>query len=430
MQKRGISIALPLINQADFGFVADEKTNRIIYSLKAINGIGDDVVRLIIENRPYTSIKDFYQRMIETKLVKTSQMIQLIKSGCFVELDNPDRAITMKNFIQRYVICSATKLTLQQFNRLIQFDTTYHFIPQSVKMAIRHKFFKDYVLDESFWHSNIIDENSKRKLPKKGYNDRWFKLDSESMSFFQQFYTEQSVTAVEGEYFVISEKKLTKENEKLIQPLKDWMTQDNALKTYNWCLFQEAWNKYAAGTISKWEMDSLSIYNEPHELISIDNYQYGIVDFFTESEKPLVYDYYTRTVKQFVDGEEHKVAKKFPKYRIIRLAGTVLDKNKDKHMVTLLTTTGVVTAKFNKGAFLYYDKQISQVNVDGTKTTIEKSWFSRGNKILICGYRDENQFRVYKYSDTIYRHTCQLITDVLDDGRIIALTERKMMNEE
>lgn len=430
MQKHGISVSLPLINKAEFGFIPDEKTNRIIYSLKAINGIGDDVVRLLIEHRPYLSMADFYDRMIETKLIKTSQMIQLIKAGCFIELDNTDRISTMREFLINHVISPASKLTLQQFNRLIQFDDIYHFINKDVKMAIRHKFFKDYVLDECFWYCDYIDETSKRKLPRKGYHDRWYKLDDDSMDFFQQYYTENSVTTVADEYFVISEKKFLKENDKLIQPLKDWMAQESVVDKYNWCLFQEAWDKYAKGTVAKWEMDSISIYNEPHELIGVDNYQYGIVDFFEEPEKPVVYDYYTRTVKQMINGSEHKVKKKFPKYRIVRLAGTVLDKNKDKHMVTILTTTGVVTAKFNKGAFLHYDKQLSQINPDGTKSTIEKSWFTRGNKILICGYRDENQFRVYRYADTIYKHTCQLIAEIKEDGRITAITERMRVNEE
>lgn len=424
MQKSGIDIALPLINQAELGFTPDEPNNRIIYSLKAINGIGDDVVREIISHRPYTSMEDFYSRMIDTKIVKKSQMIQLIKAGCFVELDNPDRKQTMKYFLENYVIKKADKLTLQQFNSLIQFNSIYSIIPKQLEMPIRHKYFKDYVLQDCFLYKRHIDPKSKRALPKCGYNDRWFKLDKDAMEFFQQFYPDTIVTEIVGDYFVISEKKFIKENDKKLQPLRDWFGTEEAVNAYNTCQLAESWKDYAEGTVSKWEMDSLSIYREPHELIALDNAAYGVVDYFQLPEEPKVVSWYTRTVKQEIDGENYWVKKQFPKYEIVRLAGTVIDKDKDKHMLSLLTTTGVVTVKFNKGQYVNYDKTVSEINPDGSKTTIEKSWFARGNKILVSGYRNGDQFRAYKYVDSIYKHTCNLITDIREDGTIAVNTER------
>jgi len=216
----------------------------------------------------------------------------------------------------------------------------------------------------------------------------------------------------------------------LMEPLKNWFETEEAVRDYNQCLFYEEWNKHAKGSISKWEMDSLSIYREPHELANIQNELYGVVDFFKQPEQPEPYSFYIRNVKQEIDGKIYYVPKQIPKYKIVRLAGTVIDKNKDKHMVSLLTTTGVVTLKFNKGQFLHYDKAISSVNDKGDKTTDEKSWFARGNKILVCGYRSENQFRVYKYVDSTYKHCCHLITEIFEDGTIAATTERVNEKEE
>ena len=45
MQKEGITIANPDINEAQFSFDPDVENNAIIYALKAINGIGDDSVK-------------------------------------------------------------------------------------------------------------------------------------------------------------------------------------------------------------------------------------------------------------------------------------------------------------------------------------------------------------------------------------------------
>ena len=69
------------------------------------------------------------------------------------------------------------------------------------------------------------------------------------------------------------------------------------------------------------------------------------------------------------------------------------------------------------GVFAQYDKQISERGADGKKHVIEKSMFSRGNKIVVCGVRDGDSFRAKKYSKTPY-HLVEQITNVYEDGSI------------
>ena len=69
-------------------------------------------------------------------------------------------------------------------------------------------------------------------------------------------------------------------------------------------------------------------------------------------------------------------------------------------MISLLTTTGVVTVKMSAEQYARYKKQVSQVNPDGTKTVIEKSWFKRGTMLMFTGYRRDDQFVVKTYSNT------------------------------
>lgn len=428
MQKRDIQVSLPFINQADFGFIPDEKNNRIIYALKAINGIGDDVVRILLDNRPYTSMQDFYTRMIETGMIKKSQMIQLIKAGAFNELAGSEADDIMEEYIERYVVSYSKSLTLQQFNKMMDLNQKYHFIPGDLELPIRHKYFKDYVLDETFFRKNYI--NPDKKIPKCGYHDRWFTLNGISMPFFQQYYSEEPIEDIQGDMFVISEKKFLKENKKYIEPLQIWMKTEEALSTYNKLLCTEAYNQYAAGSLSKWEMDSLSIYaTQEHELSNLDNSLYGVENFFDMPSTPEIYAYYSRKIKTKTEDGFKTITRDFPKYRITRIAGTVIDKDKNKHMISLLTVNGVVTVKFNKGQFAHYDQQISKQNPDGTKSVLEKSWFKRGNKLLVCGYRSEDQFRAYKYAETAYKHTCVLITELNQDGTIQALAERVNVKE-
>ena len=428
MQKRDIQVSLPFINQADFGFIPDEKNNRIIYALKAINGIGDDVVRVLLDNRPYTSMQDFYTRMIDTGLIKKSQMIQLIKAGAFNELSGTTQDEIIKDYIEKYVVSYSKSLTLQQFNKMMELNQKYHFIPGDLELPIRHKYFKDYVLDGAFFCKNYV--NPDKKIPKCGYHDRWYILDEVSMPFFQQYYSEEPIEDIQGDMFVISEKKFLKENKKYIEPLQTWMKTEEALSTYNKLLCTEAYNQYAAGSLSKWEMDSLSIYaTQEHELSNLDNSLYGVENFFDMPSTPEIYAYYSRKIKTKTEDGFKTILRDFPKYRITRIAGTVIDKDKNKHMISLLTVNGVVTVKFNKGQFAHYDQQISKQNPDGTKSVLEKSWFKRGNKLLVCGYRSEDQFRAYKYAETAYKHTCVLIIDLNQDGTIQALAERVNVKE-
>ena len=110
-------------------------------------------------------------------------------------------------------------------------------------------------------------------------------------------------------------------------------------------------------------------------------------------------------------------------YKIHRIAGTVLDRDKNKKSVTLLTTSGVVTVKIYGDAFNYYNKQISEPQPNGKKKVIEKSWFTRGNKIIVTGIRRDGMFIAKKYKKTPY-HLVELITDITEDGLLETQKER------
>ena len=215
-------------------------------------------------------------------------------------------------------------------------------------------------------------------------------------------------------YILVKRGSLDREFDKLMADFKKNVLQSKeSLKAVNEKRFTEKWNEKVEGTISKWEMDSLSFYYHEHELAHVNKEQYLISDFNELPEDPVVTEYYT------FRGKEK------PRFKLTRICGTVLDKDKNKHMITLLTPNGVVTIKFYKGQFSFYDKQISEKDDETeTKTVLEKSWFKRGNKLLITGYRREDQFVPKKYVDSAYRHTLQLITDIDEEGNLKLQSER------
>ena len=183
------------------------------------------------------------------------------------------------------------------------------------------------------------------------------------------------------------------------------------LNTLNDKLFKDLTDKYCTGSISKWEMDSISFYYGPHELSEIDMIENNL-------------DYYSSLPNTpEIDYTFSKDGKDIPIYKLHRIAGTVLDKNKNKNTVTLLTTDGVVNVKIYQAQFAKYNKQISMKLPDGKKKVLEKSWFSRGNKLIFTGIKRDDMFIPKKYKSTKY-NVIELITNIYEDGTVETINER------
>lgn len=95
----------------------------------------------------------------------------------------------------------------------------------------------------------------------------------------------------------------------------------------------------------------------------------------------------------------------------------------------LLTTTGVVSVKFRQEYFALFDKQTFRKNSDGTKTVIEKSWFNRGNMIMVQGIRRGDEFVTKKYASS-NGHQLYHIDEVTADGSLVLRSERATGEEE
>jgi DNA polymerase-3 subunit alpha len=157
-------------------------------------------------------------------------------------------------------------------------------------------------------------------------------------------------------------------------------------------------------------MDAVCFYYHEHELAHIDTEKYGLADFYSLDEEPIV----EKTFKR--NGVD------IPIYKTFKIAGTVLSKNDPRHSVSILTTTGVVDIKFTKEYFAMYNRQISEIQPDGTKKVAEAGWFKRGEKILVTGFRRANQFVAKSYANT---KTHQLYKIVSINGSDIELVHER-----
>ena len=386
MRMAGIEITPPDINKSTYTFSPDMDTNTIRYGISGISRIGEDLIREIIANRPYNSLEDFLNKIKITK----PQMINLIKSGafdCFGE-----RVSIMHQYIN--MISDVKKrITLQNMKMLIDFNL----IPTEYSMVRRVYNFTKYIKKKEF-----------------KYNENYLIIDNIAYNFIEQYFDvdilEPCAQSPSG--FMINKNKWENIYQSYMDKVRPFIKSHNQelLDAVNNKLTEDVWNKYCSGNISKWEMDSVSFYSHNHELAAVDPNEYGWVNFFELDETPEI----ERVIP--IKG------KQVPIFRLFKIAGTVLDRDKAKKTITLLTTEGVVPVKAY-GVFEQYDKQISQKGPDGKKHIIEKSMFTRGNKIIVTGIRQEEAFVAKTYAKTPW-HRIEQITDIDEAGHITIKAER------
>lgn len=387
----GIEVSLVDINKSDYGFKPDVENNQILFGMKALSNVGASVVDQIKQNRPYVSIKDFMNRC---KLNKTA-MISLIKAGAFDELSKEDAEslnIDPRTWTMVYYLSITsnpkTRLNLQNMSTLIN----YNLLPESLDFEKIVYYFNKF-------------------LKARKWQDYYVMPEQNSMNFYSDHFDMEYIEIINN-CFVIKQKIWDKIYSKVMDKVRNWLqsNQQEVLKQLNLKLFEEEWNKYAEGNISFWEMKSLCFYYHDHELKNIDNNFYGIVDFNNLSSTPVVDYFFKRNGKQI------------PIYKLQRIAGTVIGKNDTRHIVTLLTPTGTVNVKFTRDYYAMFNRQISEVNEEGVKKVKEKGWFTRGNKLLVTGYRRDDTFVTKKYKST-GGHQLYLITNV--NGRRIELASAR-----
>lgn len=155
-------------------------------------------------------------------------------------------------------------------------------------------------------------------------------------------------------------------------------------------------------------------YHTKHELASVDNQRYNAVNFYNLSELPEVISYTNN------QGQDHQT------YKISALIGTVIDADNSKHLVSISTIYGVVNVKFFINAYNQFNQKISQINAKTQKKSVlDDSWFKRGTKIIVYGFRKENTFIAKTSYDTGYPRTVGIIERIIADGSLDIRYKRK-----
>ncbi len=414
LQQTGIAIQPPHVNTAQIGFIPDEATNSIVYGLKGVSKLNIETAQTIMDHRPYTSFDDFVTRLVETKqevvgengkaqsksLVSKGQLISLIKAGAFDELE---AGTTREALMERY-LRQLFKPRTTINDKFIQEVMELGMIDPQFEQELKHHYFKVYLKslpkyqDESVkaikWH--VISTGSPEQ-------------DEYTANYFFTHFADEMEEGRDYQYnengqleIALGTKRkgsFEEVSSRFLKPLNDWLKSDDCLARYNEMMYLEHKDKYAAGTKEAWEMEALSVYLDQHEVEAIDHEAHGFVSFHDLPEEAEIVGYNNYKGRQT------------PKFKLSRLVGCVVDKDKNKHMVSLLTPQGCITLKFHAGNFAHYDKVISVVDpTTGAKTKLEDSWFRKGTLLAVTGFRQGDNFKPRTYADSIVKHSVQRLT--------------------
>ena len=409
MKSTGQKVALPNINTAGFGFEPDVKSNSIVFGLMGISGVGDNEARMIVSNQPYTSFDDFTNRCP----VGITTTINLIKAGCFNELEHSTPTDVLKYYINK-ISKPLIKLSLSQITTLNDLGLLTQ---EQKQYELRLYHFREYIFKKKF----LVRQDG------KSANTQWYRLEkNHAEPFFYEFFETNMVEDKDYEYsnegeILVKRGSIDREYKRMMKNFEqNVLSNIDMIAAVNKVRFNEIWNEKASGTEAKWYMSTLSYYPEEHELSHVNMDEYSISSFKDLPEEPEVVEY--RTYR----------GKEVPRFKLSRICGTVLDKDKNKNTITLLTPdSGVVMCKFPRGTFSFYDKRISELDQNtGKKTVLENSWFGRGCLLILTGVRRGDRFITKKYADSVFKHTLTLITDVKEDGTLSMQYERIGSEEE
>lgn len=359
------TVIAPNVNKSGIGFTPDLNKKNILFGLGGIVGLGDKEIKSIAEHRPFKSVDDFLER--ESEDLNYRKMIIAIKSGMLNEFEPDRRKLLIKLVSDNFP--AKAKLTTTSVNKLkdvIPDNLMVYVMAYHINTRIKKNPFSSQS-DTGQYFLNIIEPLilERQDKSKKGVEGGLWDMNEDTI--------------------VIDQKQYKKWMDKYIVPLKDWLKTNEATNLEANMNRREEWIKNMSGNPEHWSFETLHYYPEKHELeLSTLNEIFTYKGFKELSESPKVI------------GFKKWRGREFPQYNSTVIAGTVISKDNVKSSVTILTADGVANVSLGKDRFAKYNKKI----IEGTgksRHCVENSWLDVGTRLVLTGYRDQNDFRLRKY---------------------------------
>lgn len=392
-------IEMPDINTSRLSFTPDVKDNSILYGLKGITRITEPVINEIMINRPFTSLDDFLNK-VQKRIITKDKVINLIKCGAFNKLE----AKTTKMILQNYIasICDMKKkLTMQNANMLIDL----------------------HLLPDEFDYQSDLYKLTKELRKNRDPNKIWYCADRldipmNKVNSWRQIFKDSGIIGqeivIEGEpRKVLSSKQWDVFYEGHMNKIKKYITSnhDELLKTLNERLFHDEWEKYCSGDKLQWELDSINFYYTDHPLRKVIK------------QLPIAINRVDSIIEGAQDGNFLIKGKEIPKMKLYSIAGTVIDRDRTKGLVTLQCPDGVVNLKVYKDLFATMIAVAGDIDEEGEKDIEQDSFFEKGVHLLVTGIQRGMTFVPKVYKNTGRKSILRIILD--EDGDFVELEEKK-----
>ena len=401
-RSNGINVQAPSINKSGLSFAPNEENDSILFGLGAISGINKDIANQIIENRPYSSFKNFYEKnSYDGSLITNSKMIALIKAGCFDEFE-PNRIKVMKQYVV-YSTEKKDKLTMQNMDGLIKMRCK---IPAPLRQPYT---FKKYVCSKQFYFGQHPSFKSKKLYWLDERALRYFVANCQpSLQEGADYWEDEGRT-------IVVDKSLEKMFTPAMEELKKYVNTSEFLKEYNKILYRQKYNSLVPiQDPNHWSFETCSFFANEHELVHIDRERYDISLFDELPEEP-----------RFITKQNGK--QEWRQYELSQIACVVIDRNDNKHLLTVLDmNNNIVQCKFDANSYAFFKQQISVPNSDGGKTVVDPSWLKRGQGLILTGYRfGENDFKIKSYKASVYQKKVRKIESIDNEtGEIVVSSNR------
>ena len=380
-------VALPDINSARFGFTPNEQDNSVMFGLRGISRVGEPIIQAILTKRPFVSLQDFCDRMVDEdgkKQISKDRVVNLIKAGAFNKIESKSRTEILSGYL--HTTCEPkSKLTLQNFAMLV----AHNLIPQEYDYQVRIYNFTKYIRKQKLANSYILDDVALEFYNENNYPQTNIKqMDNGAGQIVN--------TIAKSTWDYVYESEMNK----IRSFIKN--NHDDLLEQLNQKLFSAEWNKYADGDELKWELDSMSFYYSGHPLIRL--------------ELPIPISGVKELQENEFDGFWTIKGKQVPKYRLRTIVGTVIDKDTTKGTFILSCPDGVINVKVFKQQFARYAHTLSETDDDGNKTILENSFFDKGTHLAVTGVLKGDVFMPKTYRNTGFDPILKIVLQ--EDGTL------------
>jgi DNA polymerase-3 subunit alpha len=234
-----------------------------------------------------------------------------------------------------------------------------------------------------------------------------YELDEVAQEYFFERFPKKKATITPTKVFISSSWWDSVYNS-YMNKVRTWMqqNQNQILESLNNELFAEEFNKYGKGDILDWELQALHFFYSGHPLANL------------AASLPFEIDSINDIKEGAIVGHWNFKGKIVPEMKLYTIAGTVIDKDKVKSLVTLSTPDGVIDIKLFKQQYAKYIHETKGgLDVDEDSENYvpnDENYFEKGSHLIITGVKRGNIFTPKTYKRT---GRSSILKVVLDENR-------------